>query len=338
MRVYTALFAALFAITGCNRHDRAATSVADATMMTAAGFSVLPSSFPSATNPTTAEKVALGRMLFFDRRLSKNGTIACASCHDLDRFGVDGRPTSVGADGRTGRRNAPTVYNAAAHFAQFWDGRAPDVETQALGPILSPLEMGMKSEQALEQRLARIPGYVDAFKAAFAADPQPVRAENAAKAIAAFERQLATPSRFDRYVGGDEAALDDDERRGLASFVKLGCATCHRGVGVGGGSLQKLGLVSAWPDQRDLGRFEITHDESDRMRFRVPSLRNVAQTAPYFHDGAVSSLATAVRLMARHQLGRELTDEQARTITAFLRSLTGVVPTSLTTAPSLPSG
>jgi cytochrome c peroxidase len=302
-----------------------------------AGLTPLPSSFPSTTNQSSPKKVALGQMLFFDRRLSVNATIACASCHDLNRYGVDGRPTSIGFDGRAGRRNAPSVYNAAAHVAQFWDGRAPDVEAQALGPIFNPIEMGMKNQRALEQRLAAIPGYVDAFRAAFPDESRPLRAENIARAIAAFERQLTTPSRFDRFLMGEQTALSEDERCGLTNFVSFGCTTCHSGVGIGGASFQKLGLVEEWPNQRDLGRFDVTHDDSDRMRFRVSSLRNIAQTAPYFHDGSVADLARAVRLMARHQLGRELTEEQTRTIVAFLRSLTGSLPAGLALAPQLPS-
>lgn len=299
-------------------------------------FGALPAKFESETNPITPEKVDLGRKLYYETRLSKNQDLSCNSCHLLDKFGVDGTKVSKGHKGQLGGRNAPTVYNAGALGSQFWDGRAATLEDQAKGPILNPIEMAMKDEQSVIDLLSTIEGYKEAFEKAFPDDKDAITYDNLAKAIGAFERQLVTPSRFDKYLGGDKTALSDQERAGLTKFISYGCTSCHNGTGIGGGSFQRLGLIKAYPNQRDLGRFEVTKKEEDKMVFRVPSLRNVAETGPWFHDGAFDRLEAAVQAMAYHQLGKELPDADARDIVAFLHSLTGTIPADYIKKPELP--
>jgi cytochrome c peroxidase len=299
-------------------------------------FKSLPARFDSQDNPITEEKVALGRMLFFETRLSKNHDVSCNSCHALDKFGVDGQVFSSGHKQQKGGRNSPTVYNAGEHVAQFWDGRAASLEEQAKGPILNPVEMAMPSEKKVIATLKSIPGYVEAFKKAFPGQKDPVTYDNLGRAIGAFERQLVTPGRFDKFLAGEKTALDDQEKRGLNKFVTLGCTTCHNGPAVGGSSFQKLGLVKAFPNEKDLGRFDVTKDEGDRLKFRVPSLRNVDKTGPYLHDGSVTDLAEMVRIMADHQLGKPVTDEDVADIVAFLKALTGELPAEYIAAPTLP--
>jgi cytochrome c peroxidase len=284
----------------------------------------------------TEARIALGRMLFFDGRLSKNHDISCNSCHDLATFGVDNKPLSEGHRGQKGTRNSPTVYNVAGYIAQFWDGRAPTLEVQAEGPIFNPVEMAMSDDKRLVATLTSMPEYVKHFQAAFPGEKKPVTLAHVAKAIAAFERQLTTPSRFDRFLAGEQGALTEQERRGLELFVTSGCTTCHNGPAVGGTSFQKLGLVEEYAHAVDLGRFEVTKEEDDRMKFRVPTLRNVEKTAPYLHDGSIPDLPAMVRLMARHQLGKTLTDAEVDDVVAFLRSLTGELPQRYITAPELP--
>jgi cytochrome c peroxidase len=302
-----------------------------------APFAPVPSVAQGDDNPVTPEKVALGRMLYFDARLSKNHDVACETCHQLSKYGVDNEPTSAGHKKQRGTRNSPTVYNAAIHFRQFWDGRAATVEEQAKGPMMNPVEMAMPDEKRIVATLASMPGYVDAFKKAFPDDPNPVTLDNAAKAIGAFERELLTPSRWDHFLKGQRDALTTEEIAGLRTFVETGCQTCHMGPGMGGGMFQKLGLVMPWQNTHDLGRFELTKQDSDKLVFKVPSLRNVEKTAPYYHDGSVSTLEEAVRLMGRYQLGRELTPAQVTSIISFLKSTTGPLPTDLIQKPELPA-
>jgi cytochrome c peroxidase len=249
---------------------------------------------------------------------------------------VDRRPTSVGVDGLTGTRNAPTVLNAAGHLAQFWDGRAATVEEQAKGPILNPVEMAMPDSGAVVARLAAVPGYQAAFAAAFPGMADPVTFENIARAIGAFERQLVTPARWDAFLGGDASVLTPEERRGLDVFIASGCAACHRGTYMGGDMYQKAGLVEPWPADGDSGRVAVTGQRGDRFVFKVPSLRNIDRTAPYFHDGAVGELDEAVRLMALRQLGRELSEADVAAVVAWLGSLTGAVSEALVRPPALP--
>jgi cytochrome c peroxidase len=298
-------------------------------------FGVLPLEASSEANPVTEAKIELGRLLYFDPRLSRNQEISCNSCHDLASFGVDGRPTSPGHGGQLGQRNSPTVYNAAFQIAQFWDGRAADVEEQAKGPILNPVEMAMRSEADVLAVLRSIPDYEPLFRAAFPAEEDPVTYDNVARAIGAFERRLVTPGRFDAFLRGETGALRDREVEGFAVFMEAGCTTCHMGPGVGGDRFQKLGVVKDYP-LSDAGRFEVTGAESDRFVFKVPSLRNVAETGPYFHDGSVPSLEDAIRTMAEYQLGRSLEAEELASIEAFLRSLTGNVNAAYVAPPELP--
>lgn len=284
----------------------------------------LPAKMPDpAGNPSSEAKVALGKSLYFEKRLSKSGKISCNSCHMLDKFGVDNEPTSPGHGGARGARNSPTVFNAGLHKTQFWDGRAADLEEQAKGPVLNPVEMAMPDEAAVVATLEGIPGYVEAFKKAFPNEEKPVSFDNFAKAVAAFERTLTTPSPFDAFLGGDLTALNKDQLDGLETFKAQSCQTCHMGTAIGGASFEKLGKVVPYTTQ-DIGREEVTKSEADRHLFKVPSLRNVAKTGPYFHDGSIGDLKQAVTLMAKHQLGNDLSPEEATKIVAFLESLTGI--------------
>lgn len=303
-----------------------------------AAFAPLPPLMTSDKNPATEPMLALGRMLYYETRLSKANDLSCNSCHMLDKYGVDGAPTSTGHNKQLGGRNSPTVYNAAGHIAQFWDGRSPDVEDQAKGPILNPVEMAMPNAEAVIALLKTIPGYVAAFKAAFPSDKDALTYDNLGRAIGAFERKLVTPSRWDAFLKGDATALTDVEKTGFLAFVEAGCPTCHSGAYVGGAMYQKLGLVKPWPNQKDLGRFDVTKKETDKMFFKVPSLRNIAKTGPYFHDGGTKSLEEAVTLMANHQLGKPLAGEKLKAVVAWLNSLTGTLPADYIKKPTLPAG
>lgn len=297
-------------------------------------FSTLPKSFDDPRNPSTAEKVALGRMLYYDTRLSKNHDLSCASCHDLEKYGIDPREadgtrnrTSLGHKGQLGDRNSPTVYNAGLHFAQFWDGRASTLEDQAKGPVLNPVEMAMPDEATVETTLRSIPGYVEAFAAAFPGEPEPVTYENMAKAIGAFERGLVTPSPFDEFLGGKLTALSTEQLAGLQLFMNVGCTQCHDGPALGGGSFKKLGAVKPWEGLKDQGRFKVTNAKDDEFMFKVPSLRNIAETGPYLHDGSIATLPEMVSKMTAHQLAKgELSEAELSALVAFLGSLTGELP------------
>ncbi|MCB9523777.1 MAG: c-type cytochrome [Myxococcales bacterium] len=299
-------------------------------------FQALPDDMPSGTNPITEEKVALGRMLYFEKRISKNHDISCNSCHDLAKYGVDNEATSPGHKGQRGDRNSPTVYNAAGHLAQFWDGRAADVEAQAKGPVLNPVEMAMPDEAKVLEVLSSMPEYVEAFKKAFPDEAEPVTYDNFARAVGAFERKLVTPSRFDQYLKGDDTVLTNLEKQGLKLYVETGCTTCHNGAYLGGMMYQKLGLVKAWPELKDEGRSKVTGNEAEKYFFKVPSLRNIAKTGPYLHDGSVKDLKTMVSMMAEYQLGRTLEASDVEAIVAFLESTTGPLPLDYIKAPELP--
>ena len=298
-------------------------------------FGPLPAEAANPDNPSTPERVALGQVLYVDPRLSKNHDVSCNSCHRLDGYGVDGEPTSPGHKGQRGGRNSPTSFNAALHIAQFWDGRAADVEEQAKGPVLNPIEMAMPSVEAVELTLRSIPGYAPMFAAAFPGEEQPITFDNMALAIAAFERKLLTPGPFDDFMNGRDDALSAQQLRGLETFVDTGCITCHVGAAVGGGAFQKLGLFKPY-ETEDTGRMEVTGKEGDRHIFKVPSLRNVAQTGPWFHDGSLTDLDQVVRIMAEYQLGKTLDDAQVADIVAFLGALTGTAPAELVAIPELP--
>lgn len=301
-----------------------------------AAFQPLPDVMPSEKNPLSDEKIALGRMLYFDQRLSKNHDLSCNSCHGLDTYGVDNKRFSEGHKGQLGGRNSPTVYNAALHVAQFWDGRAADVEEQAKGPILNPVEMAMPDEQRVVDTVKSIPQYVELFAKAFPDAADPVTYDNIANAIGAFERKLVTPSRWDEFLKGDEAALTDAEKEGFNAFADAGCMACHTGANLGGHLYQKAGLIKPWPNQADLGRHDVTKADADKYFFKVPSLRNVAKTGPYFHDGSEETLEGAVRAMAEYQLGKELAEDQVKSIVTFLSALTGELPTEYIQKPELP--
>ncbi|MER0204482.1 MAG: cytochrome-c peroxidase [Nitrosomonas sp.] len=268
-----------------------------------------------------AALIALGKKLYLDPKLSVNDTISCNSCHQLNNFGVDSQPTSPGHEGKRGGRNSPTTFNAALHIAQFWDGRAKDVEEQALGPILNPIEMGMPNEAAVVDKLKKIDEYKAMFAEAFKGEKDPIQYKNIGKAIGAFERTLITPSRFDDFLKGDENALNDAEKRGLQKFVHMGCANCHNGVAIGGNSYKKIGLIEEYKTS-DEGRFAVTGLETDKKVFKVPSLRNITKTAPYFHDGSVKTLDEAIEEMAEHQLGRKVGPGFIEDVKAFLGALT----------------
>jgi cytochrome c peroxidase len=289
---------------------------------------------PVPVDAADAAKVDLGRMLYYEPRMSLGQEISCNSCHQLDRFGVDNEPTSPGHKGQCGGRNSPTSYNAFLHFAQFWDGRAATVEEQAKGPVLNPIEMAMPAEDVVIKTLASIPGYQEAFTKVFPGD-NPISYDNMANAIGAFERHLTTPGRFDAFLAGDAAALTEAEIKGLDTFVATGCTACHSGALLGGTTYQKLGAVVPY-ETADLGRGSLTGNEADNYFFKVPSLRNVAKTGPYFHDGAVATLDSAVTLMAKHQLGRDLPPEDAKAIVTFLEALTGEIDQAYVGKPELP--
>jgi len=301
-------------------------------------FKPLPKTFESKDNPITKEKVELGRLLYFDVRLSKNHDVSCNSCHDLAKYGVDGEPTSTGHKKQKGGRNAPTVYNAGNHLAQFWDGRAATLEDQAKGPVLNPIEMAMKDEASVVAVLESIPGYLPLFKKVFPGQDKPITYDNMAKAIGAFERTLATPSKLDKFLEGDAKALSDAEKAGLAKFMEVGCTACHMGEGVGGGMYQKLGLVKAVPGLKDNGRFDVTRKDADKFFFKVPSLRNIEKTAPYLHDGSLKTLEETVAFMGTYQLGKELKKEEVDSIVTFLKALTGPLPKDVKAPKALPSG
>ncbi|MDR0529300.1 MAG: cytochrome-c peroxidase [Zoogloeaceae bacterium] len=271
-----------------------------------------------------AQKVALGQLLFRDARLSKDGTVSCASCHDLTRGGVDHLPQSLGVGKAKGSINAPTVYNSSLNFRQFWDGRAATLEEQAAGPILNPVEMASNWDQVLrvlnedERMLSR-------FHAIYNGPPTPERVQNA---IAEFERSLLTPSRMDRWLRGESNALSDEELKGYRLFKQYGCVACHQGENVGGNLFQRFGIMANYfagraTTEADLGRFNVTKREEDKFVFKVPGLRNVAITAPYFHDASVNTLEEAVTIMGRYQLGIDLPKEDTQSITRFLHALTG---------------
>ncbi len=302
-------------------------------------FGPLPSRFDSPANPTSPEKVALGRLLYFEPRMSLSQTLSCNSCHRVDRAGVDGERFSKGHQGKLGGRNSPSVFNAAGQIAQFWDGRAPTVEEQAKGPVLNPVEMAMPDATYVLSVLRSIPGYEAAFHAAFPGDADPINFDNFGRAIGAFERGLVTPTRFDEMLGGKDDALDVAERAGLAQFISSGCAGCHTGPLVGGSMYMKLGLMQPYANTADPGRYGVTKNEGDRYFFKVPSLRNVTKTGPYFHDGSIPELPTAIKEMGRLQLNAELTEAQVASIQTFLATLSGEPPANYVEEPPLlPAG
>jgi cytochrome c peroxidase len=275
------------------------------------------------------DKVLLGRSLYFDTALSGDGTVSCATCHMLEHGGAEPRRTSTGIAGQVGPINSPTVLNSSYNFVQFWDGRAKDLQEQAAGPVENPIEMGAKWDNVVK-RLAKNEEYASAFAKLY---EDSITKENATDAIAEYEKSLVTPSRFDAYLKGDQNAITDAEKQGYATFKEVGCTACHSGINVGGSMFQKMGLVKDYFKHRgtpitdaDLGRFNVTKNESEKHFFKVPTLRNVELTSPYLHDGSRATLEETVKVMGTYQLGRDLTDAQVNSIVAFLKTLTGTLP------------
>lgn len=305
-----------------------------------ANWQALPEVAPApANNPTTNEKVELGKTLYFDPRISSTGTVSCNSCHNVMAGGDDNRATSMGVHGKQGGRSAPTVWNAAFYSTQFWDGRANTLEDQAIGPMTNPVEMGAKDHDTVMSRLKNIPGYKAMFNTAFGNTDMTI--DQAAKAIAAYERTLITPnSPYDQFVKGNKEALNKEQQKGMQLFAEIGCNSCHSGasfngqqdVAVGTPVLMKFPtfannkFVKQYDLLADKGREEVTGNKEDAYMFRIPTLRNITLTAPYFHNGKVTDLDTAVKVMAKTQLNRDLNTTQIKQIVAFLNSLTGEFP------------
>ncbi len=294
-------------------------------------FKPIPASPPELKdNPISEEKILLGKMLYFDPRLSASNLISCNTCHNLGTAGVDLQETSTGHGWQKGPRNAPTVLDAVFNIAQFWDGRAEDLEQQAKGPIQATVEMSNNPKRLVET-LNSMPEYQESFKRSFPQDSTPVSLDNAVRAIEAFEATLLAPnSRLDKFLKGDASALNELEKEGLKQFMEKGCANCHNGVNVGGGAYFPFGVVEKpgadiLPPE-DKGRFMVTNTVSDEYVFKVPTLRNIGLTPPYFHSGKVWSLKQAVGIMGAAQLGIQLTDDDIDKITAFLSTLNGDQP------------
>lgn len=315
----------------------------------AADWQALPKSPPiPKDNPQTPEKIQLGKQLFFDPRLSLTGVISCNSCHNVMEGGDDDRRFASGVMGKEGGRNGPTVWNAAFHSVQFWDGRAKSLEEQAKGPMVNAVEMGMPNHQAVMERIAAIPGYRTTFAKVFGSKDA-LTIQNAVKAIAAYERTLITPNTpYDRFVRGDKKALSTQAQAGMKLFGEIGCTSCHSGPNFDGPPLPEgQGFFQRFPTYKDneyvaryklmddKGKAAATGNEEDEHLFRVPTLRQVALTAPYFHNGSVDKLPEAVRVMARVQLNRKLDDAQVAQLVAFLESLSGGFPKQ--TMPRLPA-
>jgi cytochrome c peroxidase len=306
-------------------------------------FKPLPNAVGTPDLPSTGPRVQLGRKLFFDPRLTIDGNMSCSSCHQPAFYGTDALPRSIGVKQRPHPRNAPTVLNTGALNIVHWRGDRDSLEDQVAKATTSPITSGQPDETAVIDRLSRVAGYAPLFGTAFPNEQQPMTLQNVAKAISAYERTLLTPSPFDAYLAGNQEALSPAARAGLAKFINTGCVACHNGVGIGGGMYQKFGVVEDYwkatgSEPVDKGRAEVTNDPADLYVFRVASLRNVAMTAPYFHDGSVANLPVAVKVMARVQLGVTLNDADTHDIVAFLESLTGELPTNFATVPALPSG
>ncbi|GLI92815.1 cytochrome-c peroxidase [Methylocystis echinoides] len=286
---------------------------------------------PAPKDPVQAARVDLGQRLFFESRVSADGNVSCSHCHLPDRQASDGLPKAIGVFGKENPRNAPSIFNAALNFKQHWRGDRDSLEEQAEKSLLGPASFGNPDHATAMGKLKEVPDYGPAFAKAFPDDKDPISAKNWGVAIAAFERTLITPSKFDAFLAGDAAALSPQELAGLRKFIDTGCAGCHNGAGLGGNSFQKFGVVEDyWKETGvgtpDKGRADVTKNDADLYVFKVPGLRNVAKTGPYFHDGSVEDLAKAVKIMGRTQLGASLSDQDAAAIVAFLGALTGKVP------------
>jgi cytochrome c peroxidase len=304
-------------------------------------FGVLPEAMTSPQNPITPEKVSLGKTLFYETRISKDGTVSCSRCHLVGLYLTDALPVAIGNSCKASPRNAPTLLNAAAQISAHWIGSRTSVEDQARQALVNPVSFGMPSYDSAMNVLKSIPGYVQFFTAAFPGAVVPVSVENFASAIGSFERTLVTPGPLDAFVKGDSSALAPGQKKGMKDFVALGCASCHSGPYLGGQAYKKFGLAGEYwtytkSSSIDVGRVVVTGDENDKYVFKVPVLRNVAMTAPYFHDGSVASLPDAVRIMAKTQLNKNLEGKQEENILDFLDALTGMLPASCLSIPVLP--
>ncbi len=293
-------------------------------------FAPLPTA-KLADDSVSVARIDLGRQLFFENRISMDGNVSCAHCHAPDQHGADGLPKSFGVEGKENARNAPTVFNAALNFKQHWRGDRESLEEQAEKSLLGATSFGNPDAATAMTKLKAIPAYPSAFASAFPGESAPINSKNFGVAIAAFERTLLTPAKFDAFLIGDANALTDEQQAGLRKFIDLGCVDCHKGAGVGGGAFEKFGFFGDYwkatgVAQPDKGRADVTRNDADLYVFKVPSLRNVAKTAPYFHDGAVDDLAKAVKIMGKIQLDKTLSDNDAADIVAFLGALTGAVP------------
>ncbi len=283
-------------------------------------FAVVPDKMPDSENDTQA-MIDLGKKLYFETALSNTGDMSCNTCHDLNLAGVDNMATSEGTNGIPGTRNSPTVFNAGFHFAQFWDGRAVDLNEQAGGPILNPAEMALPDSATAVTKIKAIADYKPMFAAAFGDNS--INYENITEAMAAFERTLVTHDRFDDFLTGDLKALTKNEVEGLELFMGKACITCHMGSMLGGNMFQKNGLVKPYKNLTDEGRFEVTGLEQDKFMFKVPALRNIALTGPYMHDGGVASLEESIIMMGDMQLMQQISTAEASKIAAFLTALNG---------------
>lgn len=304
-------------------------------------FGSLPQVMVWDKNPVTPEKVKLGKILFYETRISVDGTASCVRCHPFSLYAADGLTTSIGNHCKINPRNAPTILNAAAQIAAHWIGNRTGVEDQAKQSVIGPPSFGMPSYEAVEKKLKEIKGYVLLFEDAYPGEKDPISIDNFAKAVGAFERTLVTPSRFDAFVKGDQTGLTENQKRGLKTFIETGCITCHSGAYVGGQMYQTFGVFEPYwqftkSNDVDEGRYVVTKNESDKYVFKVPMLRNVEMTSPYFHDGSVSRLHDAVWIMGKVQLSKTLVDQQVEEISLFLKSLTGQIPDDVLKVPLLP--
>jgi cytochrome c peroxidase len=304
-------------------------------------FGPLPLQMISNKNPVTANKVTLGKTLFYETRISVDGSVSCAKCHPFSLYSADGLEKSVGHDCRLNPRNAPTLLNAANQISMHWIGNRIDVEDQAKQSVVGPPSFGMPSYEAVEEKLKAIPGYGTLFQRAYPGDINPVTIANFADAVGAFERTLITPSVFDTFIRGKTSALNADQKKGLKLFMESGCSNCHTSPCFGGQFYKNFGMAGQyWESTKsksiDEGRFAVTKDSADLYVFKVPILRNVARTSPYFHDGSIVSLHEAVGIMAKLQLQKNLSDSEINCMVIFLQSLTGKIPGDLLIVPLLP--
>ncbi|MGD9542381.1 cytochrome-c peroxidase [Methylocystis sp.] len=316
----------LAATTARAESPNAKTLLADAKQ----NFQPIAVPFP-VNDSVAAARVELGRRLFFENRVSMDGNVSCAHCHPPENQASDGLPKAIGVFGKENPRNAPSVFNAALNFKQHWRGERESLEDQAEKSLLGAASFGNPDQATAMSKLKAIPAYADAFAKAFPGEKDPINSKNWGIAVGAFERTLLTPSKFDAFLAGDVSALSKQQQAGLRKFIDFGCASCHNGPGVGGNSFQKFGVANDyWKETGvatpDKGRADVTKNDADLYVFKVASLRNVAKTVPYFHDGSVDDLTKAVKIMGKTQLGKDLSDKDAADIVAFLGALAGPVP------------